>query len=72
MFDKYKIYYKDSEISKGLIEFDMKIFRDYLFDIYDLKGENDYEIDKIYEDNKILKFDDISYIDVNLYIKKKV
>ncbi|MBJ6195773.1 staphylococcal enterotoxin type H, partial [Staphylococcus aureus] len=70
--DKYKIYYKDSEISKGLIEFDMKTPRDYSFDIYDLKGENDYEIDKIYEDNKTLKSDDISHIDVNLYTKKKV
>ncbi|HGO2700092.1 TPA: staphylococcal enterotoxin type H [Staphylococcus aureus] len=70
--DKYKIYYKDSEISKGLIEFDMKTPRDYSFDIYDLKGENDYEIDKIYEDNKALKSDDISHIDVNLYTKKKV
>ncbi|HCU8004366.1 TPA: exotoxin, partial [Staphylococcus aureus] len=51
------------------IEFDMKTPRDYSFDIYDLKGENDYEIDKIYEDNKTLKSEDISHIDIYLYTK---
>ncbi|EGQ1654855.1 exotoxin, partial [Staphylococcus pseudintermedius] len=65
--EKYKIYYKSSPIRKGLIVFDMKTPKSYSFDIYDLKGEHDYEIDKIYEDNKTLKSEDISHIDVNLY-----
>ncbi len=49
----------------------LKTPRDYSCDIYDLKGENDYEIDKIYEDNKTLKSEGISHIDVNLYTKKE-
>lgn len=67
--EKYHIYTKSSSIRKGLINFDMKSSEDYSFDIYDLKGEHDYEIDKIYEDNKTLSSGDISHIDVNLYTK---
>ncbi|GAA5467493.1 enterotoxin type H [Staphylococcus aureus] len=49
----------------------LKTPRDYSCDICDLKRENDYEIDKIYEDDKTLKSEDISHIDVNLYTKKE-
>ncbi|ARJ51759.1 hypothetical protein [Staphylococcus lutrae] len=47
----------------------MKTSKNYSFDIYDWKGENAYQIDKIYEDNKNLKSDDINHIGVNLYTK---
>ncbi|MGJ5700399.1 exotoxin beta-grasp domain-containing protein [Staphylococcus chromogenes] len=67
--EKYKIYIKDSNVNKGLIEFDMKTSENYSFDIYDLKGENDFEILKMYEDNKTLNVEDISHIDVYLYSK---